>query len=245
MMNPGRLLLDAGNTRLKWVVVEGGRWREQGSANYTDLSALAQALKAGIDCYVASVASEQQEQQINALLAPFAITPRWLAAEAQTLDITNSYVNPQQLGVDRWMGLLAARRRTEATTLVVSVGTAMTVDALSGDGVFLGGLIVPGISMMQQALRHGTSSVAEVSGTWQTFPRSTADGVQSGIVAALCGAIRSQQGRLAEAAGKSPHCFITGGDAEKLLPHLELAVEQVPALVLEGIDRVAKEGKAA
>ena len=245
MMNPGRLLLDAGNTRLKWAVVEAEDWREQGSACYTDLSALAQALEAGIDCYVASVAREQHEQQINALLAPFAIKPRWLAAEAHQLGVRNSYANPQQLGVDRWMGLLAARRRTQAPTLVVSVGTAMTVDALSGDGVFLGGLIVPGITMMQQALRHGTSRVAEVSGTWQAFPRSTADGVASGIVAALCGAIRSQHRRLAEAAGKSPHCFITGGDAEKLLPHLELAVEQIPALVLEGIDRVAREGKAA
>jgi type III pantothenate kinase len=245
MKNPGRLLLDAGNTRLKWVVVEGGDWREQGSANYTDLSALARALEAGVDCYVASVAGEQREQQINALLASFAITPRWLAAEAHQLGVRNSYADPLQLGVDRWMGLLAARRRTQAPTLVVSVGTAMTVDALSGDGVFLGGLIVPGIAMMQQSLRHGTSRVAEVSGAWQAFPRSTADGVHSGILAALCGAIRSQHRRLAEAAAKSPHCFITGGDAEKLLPHLELAVEQVPTLVLEGVDCVVREGRAA
>lgn len=244
MMRRGRLLLDAGNTRLKWAAVEAENWRKQGSAHYMDLSALAQILETGLDCYVASVASAQQEQQINALLAPFAITPRWLTTEAQTLDLKNSYANPKQLGVDRWMGLLAARRRTQAPTLVVSVGTAMTVDALSGDGVFLGGLIVPGIAMMQQALRHGTSRVAEVSGTWQAFPRSTGDGVESGIVAALCGAIRSQHGRLAEAAGKAPHCFITGGHADKLLPHLGLAVEQVPALVLEGIDRVAREGKA-
>jgi type III pantothenate kinase len=239
-----RLLLDAGNTRLKWAVVEGGLWREQGGTAYADLSALATVLEAGIDCYIASVAREQRENQISALLAPFAITPRWLTAEAHQLGVTNSYANPQQLGVDRWMGLLAARQRTQAPTLVVSVGTAMTVDALSADGVFLGGLIVPGVILMQQALRQGTAGIAKASGTWQAFPRTTADGVESGIVAALCGAIRSQHARLAETAGQVPRCLMTGGDAERLLPHLALSVEQVPALVLEGVDCVAREGKA-
>jgi len=239
-----RLLLDAGNTRLKWAVVEGGMWREQGGAAYTDLPALAPVLEAGIDCCIASVAREQHENQISALLAPFAITPRWLTAEAQQLGVRNSYANPRQLGVDRWMGLLAARQRTQAPALVVSVGTAMTVDALSADGVFLGGLIVPGVSLMRQALRQGTAGVAEVAGTWQAFPRTTADGVESGIVAALCGAIRSQHARLAETAGQVPRCLMTGGDAERLLPHLALSVEQVPALVLEGVDCVAREGKA-
>jgi len=239
-----RLLLDAGNTRLKWAVVEDGLWREQGGAAYADLSALATLLEAGIDCCIASVARVQHENQINALLAPFAITPRWLKAEAHQLGVRNSYANPQQLGVDRWMGLLAARQRTQAPTLVVSAGTAMTVDALSADGVFLGGLIVPGVSLMRQALRQGTAGVAEVSGTWQAFPRTTADGVESGIVAALCGAIRSQHARLAETAGQGPRCLMTGGGAESLLPHLALSVEHVPALVLEGMDCVAREGKA-
>ena len=142
------------------------------------------------------------------------------------------------------MGLLAARQRTQEPTLVVSVGTAMTVDALSADGVFLGGLIVPGVSLMRQALRQGTAGVAEVTGTWQAFPRTTADGVESGIVAALCGAIRSQHARLAETAGQVPRCLMTGGDAERLLPHLALSVEHVPALVLEGVDCVAREDKA-
>jgi len=243
-MSARRLLLDAGNTRLKWVVVEDGLWREQGNAGYGDLSALSQKLAAGFDCYIASVAREQHEIQINTLLAPSAITPRWLAAEAQFLDVKNTYVNPQQLGVDRWMGLIAARQRSQMPTLVVSVGTAMTVDALSADGVFLGGLIVPGLVMMQQSLRQGTARVAEVDGVWQAFPCTTADAVQSGIVAALCGAIQVQHARLAERSGVMPHCYLTGGDAALLLPHLALSVEYAPTLVLEGIDRVAKEDEA-
>jgi type III pantothenate kinase len=243
-MSTRRLLLDAGNTRLKWAMVEGEVWREQGSADYSDLAALAQVLKPGSDCYIASVAGAQHEHQINALLAPFAITPTWLVAAAGFSDVRNSYSCPQQLGVDRWMGLIAARQRTRAPTLVVSVGTAMTVDALAADGMFLGGLIVPGVAMMRQALQQGTARVAEVAGTWREFPQSTAEAVESGIVAALCGAIQLQHARLAETAGLMPHCILTGGDADKLLPHLAMAVEHAPALVLEGIDCVAREGTA-
>jgi type III pantothenate kinase len=243
-MSTRHLLLDAGNTRLKWVVVEDGLWREQGIADYADLSALPRVLTAATDCYIASVTQVQHENQINALLAPFAIKPRWLAAEARFLDVSNHYANPRQLGVDRWMGLIAARQRTRAPTLVVSVGTAMTVDALSTDGVFLGGLIVPGLAMMRQALRQGAARVAEVEGAWQAFPRTTADAVESGIVSALCGAIQLQQIRLAEISGREPDCFMTGGDAGKLLPYLGQKVECVPSLVLEGIDCVAKRGEA-
>ena len=243
-MSAIRLLLDAGNTRLKWAVVEDGRWREQGITDYANLSILAPLLEVGADCYIASVVRAQHEDQIDAFLAPFAITPKWLMAEARFLDVRNGYAKPQQLGVDRWMALIAARKRCQAATLVVSAGTATTVDALSVEGLFLGGVIVPGVAMMQQALRQGTARVEEVAGTWQAFPRTTADAVQSGIVAALCGAIRLQHERLAEASGVTPHCILTGGDAEQLLPHLTLSVEHVPTLVLEGIDRVAREGKS-
>jgi type III pantothenate kinase len=186
----------------------------------------------------------QHESRIAALLAPFNIKPRWLAAEARFLDVRNGYTNPRQLGVDRWMGLIAARQRTRAPALVVSAGTAMTVDALSADGLFLGGLIVPGLVMMRQALQQGTARVTGAEGAWQAFPCTTADAVESGIVSALCGAVQLQQGRLGAFSGREPDCFITGGDAEKLLPHLGRKVECVPSLVLEGIDCVARRDEA-
>ena len=243
-MNARRLLLDAGNTRLKWALVQDGRWREQGNARYDDLSDLQRALTPGIACVIASVAREQHEHQINALLASLDITPAWLKSEGQSAGVRNTYADPQQLGVDRWMGLIAARQRSQTPTLVVSAGTAMTIDALSADGVFMGGLIVPGLVMMQQALRQGTARIAEVDGIWQAFPQTTADGVQSGIVAALCGAIQMQHARLAETSRMMPHCCLTGGDAVLLQPHLTLPAEYAPALVLEGIERVSREDEA-
>lgn len=240
-MMPRRLLLDAGNTRLKWAVVEDGAWRAQGSAAYADLSPLAGQLQAGTACWIASVAGAQRDAALAALLASAAIPATWLAAEPRFQEVANGYRHPRQLGVDRWMGLIAARQRSRQPTLVVSAGTAMTLDALSAEGAFLGGLIVPGRELMRQALRQGTAGVAEVAGSWQAFPRTTADTVESGIVAALAGAVWQQHARLAATAGTPPHCILTGGDADWLLPHLAVSAEQVPALVLEGIDRVARE----
>ena len=238
-MSGRRLLLDAGNTSLKWAVVEDGRWHATGRSDYADWSALTAQLKGGTDCFVASVTSAAHEQQIATLLEAAGIPPTWLAAEADFGDVKNTYLDPRQLGVDRWMALIAARQHTCETALVVSVGTAMTVDALSAAGTFLGGVIVPGVRLMRQALQH-TARVEVATGDWQAFPRTTADAVQSGIVAALCGAITQQHARLAEATGMAPRCLLTGGDAETVLSHLSVPAEHVPALVLEGIDCVAR-----
>ncbi|MHB1216337.1 MAG: type III pantothenate kinase [Thiobacillus sp.] len=240
MVNRRRLLIDAGNSRLKWAVVEKGQWCAHGRSDYTDWAALKAQLKAGTDCFIASVTSAANEHQLAELLEATGINAKWLTAEAAFAGVSNRYLSPQQLGVDRWMGLIAVRQRTCRPVLVVSVGTAMTVDALSADGVFLGGVIVPGVNLMQQALTQGTARVADATGHWRPFPRSTADAVQSGIVAALCGTIRGQYAHLAEASGTPPLCLLTGGDAETVLPHLDVPAEHVPALVLEGIDCVAQ-----
>lgn len=244
-MSGRRLLLDAGNTRLKWAVVEDGHWHATGRSDYSDWSALTPQLKADTHCFVASVASPEHERRLATFLEAAGLAPVWLRAEARFGGVENRYSNPHQLGVDRWMGLIAARQRTDETALVVSVGTAMTVDALSAEGTFLGGLIVPGVHLMQQALQHGTARIDAAAGTWQAFPNATADAVRSGIVAALCGAIAQQHARLAELAGRAPRCLLTGGDAEKVLSHLRIPAEHVPALVLEGIDCVARGAAAS
>lgn len=238
-MSRRRLLLDAGNSSLKWAVVEDGKWLAHDRSDYAELSFLEAELDAGSECFVASVASQVNEEKLAALLAAAGCSAVWLKSEAAFDEVTNGYRDPTQLGVDRWMCLLAARARCRAATLVVSAGTAMTVDALSGDGEFLGGLIVPGTALMQRALQQGTAGGAAPGGAWQAFPRSTADAAYSGMIAALCGAIEVQYARLTAREGTSPACLITGGGAETVLPHLTVDVEHVPMLVLEGVERVA------
>lgn len=233
------LLIDAGNSALKWAAVDAGQWRAQGRSNYADWSGLTAELIAGTPCFIASVADAARETALAALLEAAGMAAVWLQAEAGFGELKNSYREPQQLGVDRWMGLIGARQRTRDPVLVVSAGTAMTVDALTAEGVFVGGVIVPGLRLMRQAVQQGTAGVAAVAGEAQAFPRTTADAVHSGILAALCGAIRQQYAQLAEAAGTPPRCLLTGGDAAVLLPHLNLPGELAPALILEGIHCVA------
>ena len=243
-MSTCRLLLDAGNTRLKWAVVEAGRWQAQGSGLYGDLSGLALLLQNKMRCHFASVARTSHTDALVALLAQHEIVPQWLETTSRFAGVENTYANPQQLGVDRWMALLAARQRTESAVLIVSVGTAMTVDALSAEGRFIGGLIVPGVRLMQHALQHGTAQVdGAEGGQVLAFPNSTADAVQSGIISALSGAIQAQYAHLAQAAKMQPRCFLTGGDAERVMPYLDIPFEFVPNLVLEGMERVTRESE--
>lgn len=243
-MTARRILLDAGNSSVKWAAVEDGRWDAQGRCDYDDLAALAPQLTTASMCYVASVANSAREHAIATLLDEAGTAATWLKAEASFGGVRNHYRDPGQLGVDRWMGLVAARSRTTQAALVVSVGTAMTVDALSASGDFLGGIIVPGMALMRQSLDRGTARVAVGDGGWRPFPLCTADAVESGIVAALCGAIEQQYARLVTLAAATPACLVTGGDAAPILPRLEVAAEYVAALVLEGIDRVATGGDA-
>jgi type III pantothenate kinase len=171
-MNARRLLIDAGNTRLKWAVVEAGQWHAQGSSDYVDWSELQRQVTPATRCFIASVAQPANQAKLAVLLEAAGVPAVWLKSADASADLKNTYLNPQQLGVDRWMGLVAARRRTREAVLVVSIGTAMTVDALTDDGTFLGGVIVPGVALMRQALLQGTAQVADAVGQWQAFPRA-------------------------------------------------------------------------
>lgn len=242
-MTRRRIFIDCGNTRLKWAVAEDGTWRARGDGDYSDWSALTEQISAGGVVHIASVAAAAHERTLAALLADAGNETFWLSSSPEFDGIRNTYHEPAQLGVDRWMAIIAARQHTRAPLLVVSAGTALTVDAVSSEGVFLGGLIVPGLRLMMRALADGTARIADgVHGHWRAFPRNTADAVRSGAVAALCGAIGQQHTRLAAAEGTSPACLLTGGDATAILPHLPFPAEHVPALVLEGIARVAEAG---
>ena len=241
-MNMRHVLIDAGNTRLKWVIVVDGQWQDHGNSDYGDLSALASVLSVGMKCTIASVTRADHEHQLRTLLTRYAIEPRWLAATAQFQDVINTYVNPAQLGVDRWMGLLAARLRSRRHT--GGVGRyGIDGGCLVGGGTLSGGLIVPG-GTMQQSLLQGAAQIEATLGDCQPFPRSTADAVHSGIIAALCGAVRQQYAQLARQCGCEPCCVLTGGDAVLLQPCLGLTAEHAPYLVLEGIDRVVREDVA-
>ena len=253
------LLLDAGNTRLKWAVVdaalikpgehdgrlsESAPWLGQGAAAYDVLEALPalwQQWGTLSQCYAISVVGDATVSVIQDLMARLDLKPAWLKAGAGACGVTNNYHPPESLGADRWAALLAARHRTRDAALVISAGSALTVDALHADGQLLGGIIVPGLQMMRHALAHSTAQLGMQYGNVRAFPTSTADAVESGLVGACIGAIATMRGHLEKHGGVEPRIFLTGGDAASLAPFLSPGFNMVPGLALEGVYYMALE----
>ncbi|GBG12775.1 type III pantothenate kinase [Novimethylophilus kurashikiensis] len=237
------LAVDAGNTRVKWGVHDGTQWLAQGAIVHREIPALAALWQAYSisQTILSNVAGVEVQAALEALLAPLNVVQNWVQSSAQCCGVRNGYSVPEQLGTDRWAALIAAWQQEHSACVVASVGTALTVDALSSQGEFLGGYIVPGLTLMKRALLANTAGVAETEGNMNVFPNSTGEAVESGAIAALAGSIESMCRNLAEREGVTPALLLTGGDALSLQPALSSHAVIVDNLVLDGLVRMAKE----
>ncbi|MFA5082473.1 MAG: type III pantothenate kinase [Hydrogenophilaceae bacterium] len=235
------LLLDIGNTRIKWGCRERGEWRGQGALAIDRIEGLVAVIAefspvwAGVCC----VAGEAARAGVEGLLA--GLPSHWLRAAGAGHGIVNHYHPPESLGADRYAGLIACRRRGHAPCVVASAGTALTVDALAGDGEFLGGMILPGAALMRRVLAEGTAAVPALTGAWQAFPRSTGDAVATGILTALAGTVEAMRTRLVDKLDREVPVVLTGGDAEGLAGYLPGPVTIENNLVLEGLLWLARD----
>ena len=237
------LAIDSGNTRTKWAVIaDDGRIQEAGVCLNTALGELVipaswQPCERAI---AANVAGEGVSASITALLKKAEIDVVWAKAEAKTLGLKNNYQSPESLGVDRWAAMVAAFKcyLNQPACLVVNAGTALTIDAIY-QNAFIGGLIVPGFSMMQNALLQNIAAVNSQYGQIKTFPLSTADASASGVLSAIVGAIVMQADKLESYCQDVPTVVMTGGDAPMLMPILTQVFGVKPVLaenlVLEGL----------
>jgi type III pantothenate kinase len=153
--------------------------------------------------------------------------------------VRNCYTQPLSLGTDRWASLIAAWALQKRACLVVGSGTATTIDALSDRGEFLGGLILPGIALMQRALAGATAQLQVAGGEYPAFPQNTADAMSRGALLATCGAIGLQYARLA---ASDAQVLLCGGAAPLLAEHLNLPLQVQDNLVLQGLLIIAREG---
>jgi len=236
------LCLDCGNTRLKWGLRDGETWRDQGAVPIEDIASLTQVLAAmprpagAIACNVAGPAARGA---LAALAETLGVDLAWSSSAAQQCGVKNGYQDPGQLGVDRWAALIGARSLRVSACLVVIAGTATTIDLLDADGVFRGGLILPGIALMRSSLAANTAQLPGGGGSYSELPRNTADAIASGCLQATAGAIERMFARIA--AEHDALCMISGGAAAELLPLLDLPLAQIDNLVLEGLARMARE----
>ena len=233
------LLLDVGNSRCKWALVENGAWTHQGVADNTEWL----AMQRNFDMFsppnrivISNVGGDMMAQRVRNICSMWPLQAEFVLAKSEQCGVKNKYENPARLGSDRWAALIAARKRSERACLVVNCGTATTIDALSDAGEFLGGLIMPGITLMQQSLKYNTAQLQDAEGELQNFPRNTADAIQSGVIQATLGAI-AYQGALLKNLGthKTIACILSGGAADKIQAHLGMNAERVDNLVLEGL----------
>lgn len=241
------LAIDAGNTRIKWGYANAGGWVQQGWLGTADAAQLGAALKelpAPARIVVSNVAGPGVRDALARSVVAWGVAPLWVTGRDAQCGVKSGYADPAQLGADRWAGLIAAWKlfgREGHACVVVSVGTTMTVDALSGDGVFLGGVIVPGIDLMCGALDAGTAQLRQQPGAFHYFPDNTADAIMSGAINALTGAIDRMRSHMAETGQGSPLIVLSGGAAPVIQPRLNGNVALVDNLVLEGLLEIAKQ----
>lgn len=259
------LLVDAGNTSIKWAVlapgaeavpVPLGRWWQAGACTRAQVEQLAPAWR-GISVarvLISNVAGAalraQLEQQVRQAFGA-AVPLHWFASQPALAGVRNGYREPTQLGCDRFAAAIGAHALFPAQALVVATcGTATTIDALTADGRFLGGMILPGLELMARVLATDTAQLppalpsAPLQETLQDrFADNTVDAIISGCIAAQAGAIERALALHARAQTpmSAPRCVLAGGAAAWIAPHLALPCERVENLVLIGLQVVANE----
>ena len=238
------LLLDGGNSQLKWAWVENGTFSEVGRAPYRDLAQLGEEWLQFADedvkivgCAVCgSVKKAMVEEQLTRPV-------EWLSSMPQALGIRNHYRRPEEHGSDRWFNALGSRRFTQNACVVVSCGTAVTTDALTEDNHYLGGTIMPGFHLMKEAMALKTANLNRPIGKVYPFPTTTPNAIASGMMDAVCGALMMMHGRLKDKTGegKPVDIIITGGGAARVVQALpesfvhDNQVKIVDNLVIHGL----------
>lgn len=238
------LLVDAGNTRVKWALADVGaalgQWRVQGSMLHGSLDTLiAEWQAAGIAparVLAANVAGGGVRAAIEAALRVCA--PRadveWFASVPARAGVVNGYATPAQLGCDRFAAAIGARALLpDSDVVIANCGTATTVDAVTAAGTFIGGMILPGLRLMSGALARNTAQLPQIdAGTAlpPTFADNTHDAILSGCLAAQAGAIE----RAIAAHGGAP-CIISGGAAPLIAPALAVPARHVDNIVMLGL----------
>ena len=240
------LLLDIGNTRVKWARLERGKLTTPDAALHLDdqlLKALARAF-GGPDpdrVLACNVAGPLVGQAVSALCHErFRLQPEFLISSAEQCGVKNGYTDPARLGADRWAALIGAFNKFGGPACVIDAGTAITVDALGKRGQHMGGLIAPGPQSMRRALAGATAGLPDQGeGEFQLLAHDTRSGITSGGWQAAAGLVERMHAHLSATLGKETRFILTGGDAPRLAKIVSTPFELCPDLVLRGLAVVA------
>lgn len=244
------LLIDSGNTFIKWAFASAkaavGSWTSFGETAHSNFLSLESSWpKSDLKhILISNVAGPNAKETIATLLKRVAptISPFWFSSQKTLGGITNHYKKADQLGCDRFAALIGAHWLFPNQNLVVAnCGTATTIDTVLADGSFIGGMIVPGLRLMANALSSHTAQLPaiQLTATIDPFATDTQSAIQNGCITAQVGAIEHAVGIHAK-----PYvpvlCVLSGGAAKLIAPSLSIPAQIVDNLVLTGLHAIAK-----
>ncbi|MBI3729139.1 MAG: type III pantothenate kinase [Burkholderiales bacterium] len=261
-----QLLIDAGNTKIKWATVSldaesaksvaaksvpvnsAAVWQQIASVSHAELDSLKTSWQ---DMHfarvmISNVAGASIKEKLTALLQEMQpdLQIDWFASQEDIAGLHNGYRNPAQLGCDRLASMIGAHYLFPQQSLIVATcGTATTVDAVTAQGIFKGGMILPGLKLMAESLARNTAQlpqVAESTDIAKVFADNTDQAIVSGCISAQVGAIVRAVNTLEQQENKAINCVISGGAAPYLLSHLGIPYQYVDNLVLTGLFVVAQ-----
>lgn len=240
------LQIDMGNSRIKWRVkmqlasLASGYLPSDG--NYSPLLQAIEPYAKEIDrVLVVSVQAQQQNQLLAAsLLAYLGVECEFALSAASCSEVVNGYERAQQLGVDRWSAIVAAYYQVQQACVVVSAGTALTVDLVAAGGRHLGGYIAPGVALFTKELQLSTARIGffDVSASMELSPGKDTESCVLNAWLVMVKGLVDQALMIAGRAGESfvqPRLFLTGGNAVDIKSLYPNAVIQ-EQLVLDGLD---------
>lgn len=270
------LLIDAGNSRIKWALVQRdgtplrsgafahGAAQTNAPADDPDWSALAaSSLPAPESAWISNVAGEGVAGRIERLIdAHWPALPRTtIRALARQCGVTNGYTTPSSLGSDRWAGLIGAHATFPGEPLLIATfGTATTLEALRADGMFVGGVIAPGWSLMMRSLGEHTAQLPTLDAAsardlldqgegpgmlgGPSFATDTPRSLSAGCLYAQAGLIERAWRDLADAWRAPVRLVLAGGAADDVARALPLPHTRHDALILSGLALIAAEAAA-
>lgn len=239
------LAIDAGNTRVKWGVADERGWVATGAVSTARPAELREALAAAPrarQAIASNVAGPTLLNELERACQEVGARLRVIGSVAAQLGVTNGYRDPAQLGSDRWAALIAAHGAHAGNKLVVNAGTALTVDALTAEGRFLGGIIVPGPALMRASLDRGTAGLRLTEGDFHPLPTSTPDAITAGAIQAAVGAVFRMRDAMADAGAAPLRVVLSGGAAAEIAPRLPIEVAIHESLVLDGLVLIGRQG---
>ena len=236
------LELDCGNTRIKWRLRDGGGVYERNScltSEGLEQIAIAAGQRNRITrVLVSSVLDDEYRRKIVAWsLSYLSLNPEFALSEPNDNGVINGYQQPEKLGVDRWLGILAVRAKSMEAFVVIDCGSALTVDVVTAQGEHLGGYIAPGLKLMRESLNTKTNAInlGRIGYPEDSFPgRNTVLAIKAAELIMITGLVSHAKSILQHYQMTEPRLWITGGDGEWLSSVLEGSVF-IEDLVLDGL----------